>query len=215
MFTNLWHQMVLRVKDIFYGRSGEPYHIRGLELRYLPGTRPVRLDHSRSSNDGVRYDALQVKLLSTALAEGDTAIDIGAHCGQYSILMAAICGWSGHVVAFEPDPVARKKLVQNLDLNPSVKRPIVENLACSDTDGEAIFYNRNGNSQSSLARFGAGLSGTDKSEEIRVPIITLDAYMARHHLPEPRWVKIDTEGAEVRILKGATNLLRGGVWNSL
>jgi hypothetical protein len=37
----------------------------------------------------------------------------------------------------------------------------------------------------------------------------LDTYIATHNLPEPRWVKIDTEGAEIRILKGAQKLLAG------
>lgn len=47
----------------------------------------------------------------------------------------------------------------------------------------------------------------DKSEEIRVPLVTFDSYLAGHQLPEPRCVKIDAEGAEIRILKGATRVL--------
>ena len=72
-----------------------PYRIPGQTLRYLPGTRPVRLRYIGSDNAVVRYDALQVQLLSTQLNEGDTAIDIGAHHGVYSIIMAARCGHSG------------------------------------------------------------------------------------------------------------------------
>jgi len=207
MLANLRHQLVLGIKRLVYSRRGEPYRIKGHTLRYLPGTRPVRLSYIHSQNAVVRYDALQVQLLSTQLAEGDTAIDIGAHCGQYSILMAAMCGRSGHVAAFEPDPYAREKLLQNLDLNPAIKRPSVEVCACSDVAGEATLYSRGGNSQSSLARSGVGFSTSDRPEEIRVPLITLDTYIAEHNFPEPRWVKIDTEGAEIRILKGAKQLL--------
>ena len=176
-------------------------------MRYLPGTRPVRLCYIRSQNDVVRYDALQVAWLSSHLAEGDTAIDIGAHYGVYSILMAAKCGQTGHVVAFEPDPHAREVLVKNLGLNPSIKRPTVEICACSDEIGEATLFSRGGNAQSSLVKSALGFSADEKSEEIRVALVTLDSYLSENNLPEPRCVKIDAEGAEIRILKGAKQVL--------
>jgi FkbM family methyltransferase len=207
MITTFRHQFVLRLKQVLYGRCGEPYRIDGHTLRYLPGTRPVRLRYSRSQNSVARYDALQVAWLSSHLAEGDAAIDIGAHYGVYSILMAARCGQTGHVVAFEPDPSAREVLLKNLTLNPSIKRPAVEICACSDEMGEATLFSRGGNSQSSLARSAVEFSAAHKSEEIRVPVVTLDSYLSERHLPEPRWVKIDVEGAEIRILKGAKQVL--------
>jgi hypothetical protein len=84
-------------------------------LRYVPGTRPVRLRYKRSDNDVVRYDALQIELFAAELSEGDVAIDIGAHAGQYSLIMTAMCGMSGQVVAFEPDPYARQALGETCD----------------------------------------------------------------------------------------------------
>lgn len=207
MFAHTRHQLVLALKRLVYGRRGEPYRIEGHTLRYLPGTRPVRLRYCRSQDAVVRYDALQVQLLSANLVEGDTAIDIGAHCGQYAILMAARCGKSGNVVAFEPDPYAREKLLQNLGLNPGVKLPVVEASACSDTDGETTLYSRGGNAQSSLARSAVGSLDAKECEEIRVPRVTLDGYLLAHDLPKPRWVKIDVEGAEIKVLMGARQVL--------
>jgi FkbM family methyltransferase len=121
--------------------------------------------------------------------------------------MAAMCGQTGYVVAFEPDPYAREMLVKNLSLNPSIKRPTVELCACSDKIGEATLFSRGGNSQSSLARSAVEFSASHKSEEILVPLVTLDSYLSEHNLPEPRCVKIDAEGAEIRILKGAKQVL--------
>lgn len=201
------HEIALTVKRLVYGRHGEPYRIAGHTLRYLPGTRPVRLRHLHSKNGVARYDALQIQLLSTSLVAGDTAIDIGAHCGQYTILMAALCGQSGRVVAFEPDPQARKMLLQNLHLNPRIKTPVVEAYAVADAAGEALLYSRGGNSQSSLVRSGVEFSATDKSEELLVPLVSLDSYLFDRNVPDPRWVKIDAEGAEIRILKGAKRVL--------
>src|SRR6185295_10071572 len=89
---------VIAVKQALYFRRGEPYQVAGQTLRYLPGTRPVRLSHASSTNGINRYDALQIQALVDGLREGDTALDIGAHAGQYAVLMAALCGQAGRVV---------------------------------------------------------------------------------------------------------------------
>ncbi|SPF45877.1 hypothetical protein SBA1_610007 [Candidatus Sulfotelmatobacter kueseliae] len=207
MTASFRQQVVLGMKRALYGRRGEPYRIEGQTLRYLPGTRPVRLRYSNSQDPVSRYDALQVAWLTSHLREGDTAIDIGACFGAYTILMAAKCGQRGRVVAFEPDPYAREVLEKNLSLNPGIRRPLIESSACFDTIGEAVLFSAGGNTQSSLARSAVRLSATQKAEEIRVSLVTLDAYFLVHSLPEPSCIKIDAEGAEIRILRGAKQLL--------
>jgi len=207
MTLGLSHQTVLRLKQLVYGRRGEPYPIAGQVLRYAPGTRPVRLQYADSPDPQVRYDALQVSLFAEGLNEGDTALDIGAHAGQYALIMAARCGRTGHVAAFEPDPHARRKLQRNIALNPDVKAPVVEAMAVSDAPGEATLYSQGGNANSSLARTGIGEQVAAHAEKFTVPLVTLDDYIAERKLATPRWVKIDTEGAEIRILKGAPKLL--------
>jgi hypothetical protein len=140
MMSHLRHSAALALKQIIYRRRGEPCVIGRHTLRYVPGTRPVRLRYKSSDNDVVRYDALQVELFAAELSEGDVAIDVGAHAGQYSLIMAAMCGNSGQVVAFEPAPYARQMLQRNLQLNPSIKGAGIEPLAVSDMPGEAVLY---------------------------------------------------------------------------
>lgn len=207
MLGSLRHDIANYLKSLVYARKGEPYAINGRTLRYVPGTRPVRLRYLNSQNRNARYDALQVKWLADNLREGDTAIDIGAHYGIYSILMAAMCGPGGTVVAFEPDPYAREVLARNLALNPDIKKPKVESIACSDSSGEATLFSRGGNAQSSLVRSAVEFAPEHQSEKFTVPLVTLDSYIADNRLAVPRWVKIDPEGAEIRILKGASKLL--------
>lgn len=207
MIAGLRHRAALAAKGVLFGRRGEPYRIMGHTLRYMPETRPVRLRYAHSKNAVARYDALLMQLLASTLKEGDTAIDIGAHCGQYSILMAAMCGHTGRVVAFEPDPYARKTLLANLGLNPQLKLPVVEPLAVSERNGKALLYSRGGNSQSSLARSGVEFSDTDSSEEIPVDVVSLDSYLLDNRVDEPRWIKIDVEGAEISVLRGARRIL--------
>lgn len=205
----LKHQAVIRAKKLLYGRRGEPYEIAGHRLRYIPGSRPVRLRYANSAEWVARYDALEVAWLAANLTRGSFAVDIGAHNGSYTLLMAALCGTNGTVVAFEPDPYSRKVLLQNLGLNPAVNQAIVEPLACSDTDGEAILFSRGGNAQSSLVRSGVEFSPDHSSEAIHVNLVTLDSYLQKRGLPLPQCVKIDAEGAEIRILKGAETVLAG------
>lgn len=200
MLKKTWYQLVRTLKYARYSWRGEPYQIGGQTLRYVPGTRPIRPCYASSLNAVNRYDALQVLWLWSHLSEGDVAIDVGAHHGIYSVLMAAKCGHSGHVAAFEPDPHARIMLQKNLRLNPHLKPPTIESSACSNREGQGTLFSRGGNSRSSL------VARLNHSEEIRVSLVTLDGYLAQNKL-SARCVKIDAEGAEIRILQGAANLL--------
>ena len=203
----LFPKLVLATKRALYSSRGEPYKIAGHTLRYLPGTRPVRLKYANQSTDWVSmYDALEIKMLLAGIKEGDTLIDVGAHVGQYSVLMAALGGARSTVIAFEPDYHARVKLMKNIGLNPQIKSPIVESLALSDAPGRATFYSKGGNSNSSLAAGATGGSPKIQNESFQVELITLDGYLESRQL-SPKWIKIDTEGAEIRILKGASEIL--------
>jgi FkbM family methyltransferase len=200
------HAATSLIKRIVYSRRGEPYEVAGKVLRFAPGTRPVRLRYAASSNGVNRYDALQLKLLSEELHEGQIAFDVGAHVGAVALIMAAFCGKSGRVVAFEPDPVAKRRMDRNFDLNENVRRPEIETTAVSDVAGESRFFSDGGECNSSLVQAATGIAET---EELIVQTITIDDYVVRSGL-QPDWVKIDVEGAEIRVLRGAKTLLAGG-----
>lgn len=201
-------KVVAVVKHLLYGDKGEPYHIAGHTLRYTPGSRPVRLKYATKATDGVaRYDALEIKTLLAGMTRGDTVLDIGAHHGQYCILMSALGGPESTVIAFEPDYHARQALARNIALNPMVKAPQIESFAVTDSVGRATFYSKGGNSNSSLAASATGGDPNQENEAFEVELITLDSYLKDRDL-HPAWVKIDTEGAEIRILKGAADLLQ-------
>lgn len=201
-WQGVFDRAVLSAKEMVYGRKGEPYEFAGQTLRFVPGTRPVRRKYLHSTNWVNRDDVLEILWLESHLEQGTVAVDVGAHYGIYSVLMAVRCS---RVIAFEPDPYARAVLARNVKLNSQSAVVGIEAFACSDQEGEATLFSRGGNSNSSFAR-SATESPSIVLEEIRVPTITLDAYLSLHGL-SPRCVKIDTEGAEVRILQGARQLL--------
>lgn len=209
MLPLLRSQLVLVAKWLLFSRRGEPYRIGDTTLRFVPGTRPVRLQYRTAENAVNRHDALQLAWLSDNIVEGDFVIDVGANYGQCTVVMAARCGTSGNVIAFEPNPHARGLLARNFDLNPSVKRARLEPFACSDVpEGVVTLYQRGNAANSALVALAAGEWG-GSGKTFNVPVTTLDAYLTERGLPEPRCIKIDTEGAEIRVLKGARRLLKG------
>lgn len=201
-----WQQIrdraVLSAKQLVYGWHGEPYEFGGQTLRFIPGTRPVRRKYLHSANWVNRDDVLEVLWLEAHLKAGDIALDVGAHYGIYSVLMAAR---ASKVIAFEPDPYARAMLARNVKLNSKSDVISVEAFACSDREGDEIFFTRGGNGNSSLARSGIGPPSLTV-DEVRVSTSTLDRYLTKHALC-PQIARIDAEGAEIRILKGAPELL--------
>lgn len=208
MISHLRHQLSSATKELLFARRGERYRIDGKTLRFVPGTRPVRLHYQKSDNAVNRYDALQLAWMVENLSEGAFAIDIGANYGQCAVVMAARCGPGGRTIAFEPNPHARAVLARNFALNPSVKRATIEDFACSDTSGGKVTLYGNGNAaNSALVALMASARGGTGQDSFEVPVTTLDDYISERSLPEPRLVKIDTEGAEIRILKGAAKLL--------
>lgn len=198
--------VIQKLKYVFYANRGEPYEFAGKLLRFTLGSRPVRTKYRNSNNVNVRNDALQVELIAVSLSGGDTAIDIGAHLGQYGVLMSSRCGQTGNVFCFEPDPDALQGLLANLALNPQVKPPTIVKAACSDTNGTTFFYTQGGNSQSSLAE--SALPVGRPTSKIQVQTFRLDDWYIENRIAEPKLIKIDTEGAEINVLRGMPNILR-------
>jgi FkbM family methyltransferase len=118
--------------------------------------------------------------------------DIGANVGLYTILLAR---YSKHVFAFEPLPRNIRYLCRMLELN-RIKNATIVPCAVSDSSGLSSFI---GGADNSLGRLGSG--GTQ-------PIFTVscDDFVSVFGVI-PSLVKIDVEGEEVAVLKGAADLL--------
>lgn len=72
------------------------------------------------------------------------------------------------------------------------------NLAVSDTDGEAIFHEKETNGIHSLFDRGAEYG----TKSYTVPVRRLDTYIEEHHLPLPDLIKLDVEGGSYQVLRG-------------
>jgi FkbM family methyltransferase len=141
------------------------------------------------------------------LGPGGCFYDAGAHVGYYSLLASRLVGKAGRVVAFEPDPANVDVLKENLSRNRMSNVEVIPaalwghrgNVAFqrSASDGPEVSSRRGAVVAPDGDEFRAGL--------IRVEALTLDAFAADHE--PPTMIKIDVEGAEVEVLKGAEKLI--------
>ena len=156
-----------------------------------------------------RNELRQVLFFLDHVEANDFVLDIGAHVGQYAVLFGALVGERGRVISFEPDRSVHATLRRNIELNGFEQRVTVEAVALSDTNGSAEFFSLGGNSMSSLVRSGLGSAADSASvSKSAVTTMRLDDLLESRSLPCPRWMKIDTEGAEVHVLRGAPKALK-------
>lgn len=134
------------------------------------------------------------RLARAFLRAGDTAIDVGANVGYYTLLMARAVGPSGHVFAFEPSPVTIERLRENVHLNR------LDNVTLFQT-GASDHRGLSGLSSGSIRNQGRS-SMVRGSAEYSVPVAPLDELIEPTVWSRTRLVKIDVEGAESSVIDG-------------
>jgi len=127
-------------------------------------------------------------------------VDIGANIGVYTVLASEKVGGEGKVVAIEPEPKNYSQLLENIKLN-NFHNVIPQNIALTDHEGFEKLY---------LHSFGdpSLVFQGDKNSYIKVPVKTLDNLLEELDLKRIDIIKIDAEGSEVPILKGAEKTLK-------
>jgi FkbM family methyltransferase len=134
--------------------------------------------------------------LTAHLQPGFGVIDIGANAGMLTAAYAKLVRVSGHVLAVEPDPETYPKLVAGVQQWPQVQ---TVQAAVGATEGETTIH-QDGAQTSRWAAL-----TPHQREPVTVPMTTVDALAPRvKHL---RAIKIDVQGGEAEVLKGATETL--------
>jgi FkbM family methyltransferase len=132
---------------------------------------------------------------------GDTVIDVGAHIGLYSLIAAKRVGPSGKVIAIEPDPENCSLLQRNVELNKLTNVTILERAAFSSNSKLKLYLPGKERGFTKLSTLMANRAVTENFLEIDAT--TLDYLMVMQGIAQVNWVKIDVEGAELEVLKGA------------
>ncbi len=147
------------------------------------------------------YEPATTRLVKRILQPGDVFVDVGGNVGYFSLLAARCIGNTGAIITFEPIPALASSVRANARLN-GFANVTVHELALSDNTGRASFWV----GPSDHMGISSLRSLPSASMEISVPVEPFDS-VYRDDKPV-RLVKIDTEGAEYKVLRGMTHTLK-------
>jgi FkbM family methyltransferase len=140
------------------------------------------------------YESEQSERLRQCVQPGSVVYDVGANAGYYALLASRLVGARGRVVAFEPEPRNAAFLREHVARNRAANVDVVES-AVGNVPGAHGF-----------ARRGTGRGRLDERGELRVRVLRLDDFVA-DGARAPDVIKIDVEGGELDVLRGAARLL--------
>lgn len=142
--------------------------------------------------------------------EGDVIVDIGAHIGRYTIIASKMAGPRGKVVAIEAHPANYGILKKNIDLNGLAGNVVPLNYAVASRETTVKLYEpgqEDGFTIYNTIMSERAVSRQSQQKYIEVDADTLDSLLQLRGIREVNWIKIDVEGAELEVLKGALNTL--------
>ncbi len=177
---------------------------RGRGVR-VAGRYPLRVEWSRAAVDFTVWEAEFTREFGAALASRPVVFDVGASLGEWSALAATLAG-PERVHVFEPDAPSWNRIRRIFALNRlAPPAGIVPAFCGAATRAEAAWWDG-----VARRRFPASADGDAAFQDLRrrpdLPVVALDDYAERTGAV-PGVVKIDVEGAEGEVLRGARRLL--------
>jgi FkbM family methyltransferase len=153
----------------------------------------------------MRRDENLLSHVANWIKPGSVVWDVGANMGVVSFVAAGLAGPAGKVYAFEPDTLMLRLLRRSALLNPQAAP--VEVIPCAV--GASISLNRfnialHNRSTNFLEGFGTGLTGGIRETQT---VLTVPLDWAAEQIPPPDFLKIDVEGAELDVFRGAAQML--------
>lgn len=139
-----------------------------------------------------------------SICKGDTFIDIGANNGEVSLKAAREVGSSGRVIAFEPNPINITRFNKNVAKNGFNNITLVE-LGVGNEEGK---FQLNNDTPENLGMGWIDNSSAQNSDSlVTINVTTLDDYLMGMELDSVNFIKIDVEGFEINVLKGAKKII--------
>jgi FkbM family methyltransferase len=150
------------------------------------------------------YETENHLIFKEKIKSGDTVIDIGAHIGLMSVILGKLVGEKGEVYSFEPTPYTFSLLNKMIGLNKlqAVVKPV--NKAVSDTSGFVEFSADTMDVSNSIVSY----EHNSEYKKIKVPTISIDEFVKENKMQKLDFIKIDAEGVELDVLKGAKETLQ-------
>jgi FkbM family methyltransferase len=163
-------------------------------------------DYSGSVIRDGKFENSEFRFVQRYLEPGMTVLDIGAHHGFYTLLASTRIGPNGRIHAFEPSPRERAALLRHLRWN---RLRIVSvypvALGKEAKTGHLFVVDKNQTGCNSLCPPASDVH--ESSTPTPVDVIPLDDWVSEHHLASADFIKLDVEGGEFDVLKGASKFL--------
>lgn len=155
-------------------------------------------DHLASVNG---EELLVKKIIQQGL---QTIVDVGANKGDWADLFLSSKLWNGRILMIEPGLYAYNTLLSRFNED---KRALSFNIGCADYSGYATFYEEmSGGEKSSFVQVQTVQAEVRKD----VQILTLDDFALQNGLTNIDLLKIDCEGWDFNVIRGATGLFKDG-----
>lgn len=155
---------------------------------------------------GEEPEQIELDHIINNVKDDSVIVDVGACYGEYA-LVCANKARKGIVVAIEPNPLHFELLKRGIEFN-NFKNIILINKALSDRVCKMEFYIGNKHLEGS-SLFKPNVMGTDREyKTIQIDVTTLDKLLQELNIHRIDILKIDSEGAELKIMKGAENILK-------
>ncbi len=139
--------------------------------------------------------------ISNYIKRGDTVIDVGGNIGFFALILNELVGNEGKIFSFEPSKRLKDRLEKTIKIN-NIQNVTIVNLALGESEGNTtLHYNPK---QTGLSSIIMDFNDGSLTEEIQ--ITSLDKF-AENISDRVSFIKIDTEGYEPQVLKGATELI--------
>jgi FkbM family methyltransferase len=171
---------------------------------------PVQRGMHDELDGGAFYERETTVLVASVLRPGDVFVDVGAHVGYFSVLASAMVGPTGQVVSFEPEPGNYAQLINHIRLN---KLANVLPIHCAAGAEETVLDlhinsdNDGGHALWDVRRHVLNEKSRAAPRAHPVFVATLDRVLANVAVGRVRAIKIDVEGNEHSVLRGARETL--------
>jgi FkbM family methyltransferase len=155
------------------------------------------------------YERKSFQTYQKIIKKGDTVFDIGANVGGHTLQLARLTGEEGRLYAFEPTDFSFKKLTYNLGLNPEIAKHV--------TSSQIMLTDNNADKPDpEIYSSWPLVGGTNKHPKHCGQLkstsgslaMTLDEFVIQEKIDRVDFIKMDVDGNEIRVLKGATNVLK-------
>ncbi len=150
------------------------------------------------------YELPTVRFIRSYLRTGDTAVDVGAQIGYLTLVMATAADRTTAVISFEPESSNIARFNANMELNGVTNVTLIEK-AVSEHEGMLKLYlsaDENAGTHSTVF-----VEGNVSERFVEIPATTLDAAIGALGQDHVDLVKIDVEGGEIDVIKGAERVL--------